>query len=277
MPRSPKGVTMRYRLRGATLLLVCALTGAPAAQTAPTAPPDVASPPADSMKTPTGLSTKLLESGKSDRKTLQTDLVTVHYTLWSADGKTIDSTRIKNTPARFPLVNVIPGWQECVMLMTIGEKRRCWIPQSLAYNGQKGRPAGMLVVDVELVDARLSPTLPPPDVAKAPDDAVVTPSGLASKVLQEGIGARKPYSSSRVTVEYTGWTTDGKMFDSSVMRGTPTTFRLDEVIKGWTEGVQLMVEGEKRRFWIPESLAYEKGGGPRGLLVFDIVLISIER
>jgi FKBP-type peptidyl-prolyl cis-trans isomerase len=268
---------MKYTLRGAALLLACVFASVSAAQTAPPAPPDVASPPTDSMKTPTGLSTKLLESGKSDRKALQTDLVTVHYTLWSADGKAIDSTRIKNTPARFPLVNVIPGWQECVTLMTIGEKRRCWIPQNLAYNGQKGRPTGMLVVDVELVDARPSPTIAPPDVAKVPADAIVTPSGLTSKILQEGIGARKPYSSSRVTVEYTGWTTDGKMFDSSVMRGTPAVFRLDEVIKGWTEGVQLMVEGEKRRFWIPESLAYEKGGGPRGLLVFDIELISIDR
>lgn len=268
---------MTHRLRGAVLLLTWVFAVAAAAQTAPPAPSDVAAPPADSMKTPTGLSTKLLESGKSDRKTLATDLVTVHYTLWTSDGTVVDSTRMKNTPSRFPLVHVIPGWQECVMLMTIAEKRRCWIPQTLAYNGQKGRPAGMLVVDVELVDARLSPTIPPPDVAKVPDDVMRTPSGLAYKVLQEGIGARKPYSNSRVTVEYTGWTTDGKMFDSSVMRGTPAVFRLDEVIKGWTEGVQLMVEGEKRRFWVPESLAYEKGGGPRGLLVFDIELISIER
>lgn len=272
MPR-PYTVSMTHRL-GAALLLTCCFAGSAAAQDAPS---DVAAPPADSMKTPSGLSTKLLESGKSDRKAVDTDLVAVHYTVWTADGKVVDTTRTKNAPSRFPLGNVIPGWRECVMLMTIGEKRRCWIPQHLAYNGQKGRPAGMLVVDIELIGATLSPTIPPPDVAKAPENAERTESGLAYRVLQEGIGARKPFSSSRVTVEYTGWTTDGKMFDSSVMRGTPTAFRLDEVIKGWTEGVQLMVEGEKRRFWIPEALAYEKGGGPRGLLVFDIELLSIER
>ena len=62
---------------------------------------------------------------------------------------------------------------------------------------------------------------------------------------------------SQVTVHYTGWTTDGKMFDSSVARGEPATFPLDGVIPGWTEGVQLMVEGEKTRFWIPETLAYK--------------------
>ena len=76
-------------------------------------------------------------------------------------------------------------------------------------------------------------------------------------------------------MHYTGWTTDGKMFDSSVKRGQPATFGLDEVIAGWTEGVQLMVEGEKTRFWIPQRLAYEgKPGMPAGMLVFDIELIS---
>ena len=78
-------------------------------------------------------------------------------------------------------------------------------------------------------------------------------------------------------MHYTGWTTDGKMFDSSVARGTPTTLRLDEVIAGWTEGVQLMVEGERTRFWIPQDLAYKgEAGSPRGMLVFDIELMRIE-
>lgn len=116
---------------------------------------------------------------------------------------------------------------------------------------------------------------PPPDVAAAPADALRTPSNLASKVLQPGTGSRHPRANSEVTVHYTGWTTDGKMFDSSVARGEPTTFRLDGVIPGWTEGVQMMVEGEKRRFWIPARLAYEGLQGPQGLLVFDIELIRI--
>ena len=80
-----------------------------------------------------------------------------------------------------------------------------------------------------------------------------------------------------MTVHYTGWTTDGKMFDSSVQRGTPATFGLDHVIAGWTEGVQRMVPGEKCRFWIPESLAYAgQPGEPQGMLVFDIELLHID-
>ena len=118
---------------------------------------------------------------------------------------------------------------------------------------------------------------PPPDVAAPPADAQKRPSGLATKVLTPGTGKRHPRPDSRVTVHYTGWTTDGRMFDSSVSRGRPATFRLDGVIEGWTEGVQLMVEGEKRRLWIPESLAYEgDAGGPAGMLVFDVELIRID-
>ena len=70
------------------------------------------------------------------------------------------------------------------------------------------------------------------------------------------------------------------MFDSSVMRGAPATFGLGQVIPGWAEGVQLMVEGEKRRFWIPAKLAYgdtPRGGAPAGTLVFDVELIKIGR
>ena len=80
-----------------------------------------------------------------------------------------------------------------------------------------------------------------------------------------------------MTVHYSGWTTDGKLFDSSVVRGEPTTFGLNQVIAGWTEGVQLMVVGEKRRFWIPERLAYKGAkGAPKGMLVFDVELIEIK-
>jgi FKBP-type peptidyl-prolyl cis-trans isomerase len=117
----------------------------------------------------------------------------------------------------------------------------------------------------------------PADVAAAPSDATTTASGLASKVLQPGTGSTHPSKTSRVTVHYSGWTTDGKLFDSSVSRGQPATFGLNQVIAGWTEGVALMVQGEKRRFWIPEALAYRgQPGYPKGVLVFDVELISIQ-
>jgi peptidylprolyl isomerase len=115
----------------------------------------------------------------------------------------------------------------------------------------------------------------PSDVKTPPKDAKKTSSGLAYKVLTPGKGTKHPTASSDVTVHYSGWTTDGKMFDSSVVRGMPATFPLNRVISGWTEGVQLMVEGEKTRFWIPENLAYRGQREPYGMLVFDVELLKI--
>ena len=117
----------------------------------------------------------------------------------------------------------------------------------------------------------------PPDVATPPADAAVSSTGLASKVISPGTGSRHPHRNSRVKVHYSGWTTDGQMFDSSVARNEPISFSLNQVIAGWTEGVQLMVEGETRRLWIPENLAYGgQRGAPQGMLVFDVELIKIE-
>jgi peptidylprolyl isomerase len=117
----------------------------------------------------------------------------------------------------------------------------------------------------------------PSDVASPPADATTTASGLATRVLKPGSGTTHPTARSRVRVHYSGWTTDGRMFDSSVARNEPISFGLHQVIPGWTEGVQLMVEGETRRLWIPEKLAYAGApGAPKGMLVFDVELIKIE-
>jgi FKBP-type peptidyl-prolyl cis-trans isomerase len=117
----------------------------------------------------------------------------------------------------------------------------------------------------------------PRDVAAPPADAEKTASGLATKVLRPGTGTEHPGPTDRVSVHYAGWTTDGKLFDTSYGRGTPATFALNGVIAGWTEALQLMVPGEMRRLWVPEELAYKgRAGRPQGMLVFDVELLSIE-
>src|SRR5947208_313779 len=117
---------------------------------------------------------------------------------------------------------------------------------------------------------------PPADVAAPPADAKKTPSGLVTKVLQPGKETEHPAAEDIVVIDYTGWTTDGKMFDSSVARGKPATFPVNGVIPGFGEGLQLMVPGEKRRLWIPDALAYKgQAGKPAGLLVFDVELIDV--
>ncbi len=107
-----------------------------------------------------------------------------------------------------------------------------------------------------------------------------TESGLQYMVLSEGTGTVHPKANSKVTVHYEGKLLDGTVFDSSYKRNEPITFGLNQVIKGWQEGVQLMVEGEKMRLFIPANLAYGKGGTgpipPSATLIFDVELISIQ-
>lgn len=246
------------------------------------APADVAAAPADAETTATGLASKVLQAGTGTVKPTAADTVEVHYTGWTTDGKMFDSSVQRGSPAKFPLNRVIKGWTEGLQLMVVGEKRRFWIPGPLAYGDtpkRPGAPSGTLVFDVELLGLTSAPKAPA-DVAAVPADAEKTASGLAYKVLKPGTGTTKPVVTDVVEVHYSGWTTDGKMFDSSVARGRTATFPLNQVIKGWTEGLQLMTEGGKTRFWIPGNLAYgetpSRPGAPAGTLVFDVELVKIK-
>jgi FKBP-type peptidyl-prolyl cis-trans isomerase len=263
---------MRLLAASAVVLASITLSAQTTTKTIPP-PSDVAAPPADAVKTASGLAAKIIKPGTGHDHPTPADLVTVHYTGWHTDGTMFDSSVARGTPSTFPVKGVIAGFGEGLQQMVVGEKRRLWIPELLAYKGQVGKPAGMLVFDVELINM---PNRPPADFKAPPSDAKHTPSGLAYKALSDGVGGRHPKPSNTVTVHYTGWTTDGKMFDSSVTRGQPATFPLDQVIAGWTEGLQLMVEGQKMRFWIPESLAYKGQAAPYGMLVFDVELIAIK-
>ena len=192
-----------------------------------------------------------------------------------------DSSVERGQPAKFPLGSVIKGWTEGLQLMVVGEKRRFWIPGNLAYGDTAGggRPSGMLVFDVELLgitsaaQGRPRTSRPRPRTPRRRSPA--SPTACSRRAPARSTRRRR----ATVEVHYSGWTTDGKMFDSSVARGMPATFPLNGVIKGWTEGVQLMVVGEKTRFWIPGELAYDSSprpGAPKGMLVFDIELLSIK-
>ena len=116
--------------------------------------------------------------------------------------------------------------------------------------------------------------------AKKPN-IVTTATGLQYEILTPGTGTTSPSATDNVTVHYKGTTLDGEEFDSSYSRGEPATFPLNRVISGWTEGVQLMTEGAKFRFYIPTYLAYGEQGagraiGPNAALIFDVELIKIQ-
>jgi len=115
---------------------------------------------------------------------------------------------------------------------------------------------------------------------KKVEGVVETESGLQYLVLHRGEGEQKPTASSKVKVHYHGTLIDGTVFDSSVDRGQPLSFGLNQVIKGWTEGVQLMNVGDKFRFFIPSKLGYgNRAAGkitPGSLLIFEVELLEIQ-
>lgn len=255
------------------LALVLAFLALPLAAAEKPAPPaDLAAPPADAERSADGLATRKLTTGTGTETLGESDIPRMRFTVWKSDG-----TLIQHVPAPRALMmaqaQMLPGWAAAVRQMTVGETRRAWIPASLAAG--KLKEGEHFVIDTELVEIVPQPVTPE-DVAAPPADAIVTSSGLAYKVLRPGTGTAHPTRRNRVVVHYTGWTTDGTMFDSSIARGETAVFGLTDVIRGWTEGLQLMVEGEKARFWIPEKLAYAgEKGKPQGMLVFDVDLVAI--
>lgn len=246
------------------------------------APADVAAAPSDATTTDSGLSYTVLQAGTGKSHPTESATVLVHYTGWMTNGEMFDSSVIRDEPISFPLNGVIAGWTEGVQKMVVGEKTRFWIPGKLAYGDKPSRPGypfGLLVFDVELLEITEPPSVPE-DLAAAPENATKTESGLAYRTLKSGNGTQHPSPTSTVTVHYSGWMTNGQMFDSSVARGEPIAFGLNQVIPGWTEGVQKMVVGEQTRFWIPGKLAYgdtpSQPGYPYGTLVFDVELLEIK-
>jgi peptidylprolyl isomerase len=258
--------------------------GRAAPPSAPGAPADVAEAPAQATKTASGLAWKLLSKGKGGASPGPHDKVQINFTGWTPGGELIDSSIPDGEPRTFVVSDLSKGLAEGLRLMAKGEKRRLWIPAELGTGGRLKRrgPAGASVFDVELVEfVRMPDPIPvPEDVDAPPTEAKRTASGLAYKFLKRGKGKTRPTAQSTVEVHYSGWTPDGKLFDSSVQRGQPTSFPLDGVIKGWTEGVQLMVVGDKVRFWIPGALAYgdkpARAGAPAGPLVFDVELLALQ-
>ncbi len=239
------------------------------------APADLAGPPAQAEPFPSGLSSVTLKPGVDTAHPAADALVTIDFTVWLEDGKVMDTTAHADKPFTRPMDRLLPGMREALRLMTQGERRRVWLPAALAFNGAPNRPSGGLIVEMELLAFEPSPFVAPPDLAGPADDATLFPSGLAMRMLKAGKGTRKPGERSTVFVHYSGWTSDGRLFESTWKTAQTAQFRLDQVIRGWTEGIQRMVPGDKARFWVPQKMAYRgEAGKPAGMLVFDIELLD---
>jgi FKBP-type peptidyl-prolyl cis-trans isomerase len=180
----------------------------------------------------------------------------------------------------------LPFLKEGPLLMSAGAEFWFEVPAKLAWGAQSPGPdiGANETTYWYLKMVRVVKPLPLPKFELPGDDELTkTASGLKYKVLREGKGD-SPKAFQTVKVHYCGWQTDGKNFDSSYSRGEPTSFPLNRVIKGWTEGVQLMKPGAKYLFVIPGRLAYgdpvpgqPSGGRPLGTLVFVVELLEIVR
>jgi peptidylprolyl isomerase len=226
-------------------------------------------PSSDAQRSDIGLAWVVLTPPAGAVFPTNDDYVTLDYTIWGEDGGIVDSTAKHPNLRTFAVSKIFPGLQQSVRVMKAGEKRRVWIPADLSSTRQP------IVMEVELREIKSLSA--PADVAAPPADAEKSKSGLAWKVLQAGSGDQHPKGSSEVAVIYSGWTTDGNLFDTSLAHGETMWLPLPQLIAGWREGIQMMTPGEKRRFWIPEKLAYQgKKGMPAGMLVFDIELVKFK-
>jgi peptidylprolyl isomerase len=244
--------------------------------------------------TPSGLQYEVLSEGPAGGASPKpTDFVEVHYVGTLIDGVEFDSSRARGAAAFFPLEVALKGWIEGVELMHVGDRYRLFLPPELAF-GETGTPGGPIGPNQAVIfDVELLKVVDPADNAAASEKFLnanakrpgvkITESGLQYEVLAEGSAEGKsPTDADLVVAHYRGTLIDGTEFDSSYARGKPAEFALARVIRGWTEGLQLMSEGDKFRFVVPSNLAYGEPGrpdspiGPNEALVFEVELIEVK-
>jgi len=248
----------------------------------------------DAQQTASGLVYVIDEKG-NEKRAVEGSNLSMHYkgTFFKNDKK-FDSSYDRNTPMDFSYKTnrMIPGFEEGIALIGKEGKAKLFIPYHLAY-GTKGRgdampPYADLVFEIELLKIETPRDYKQEGINfleknKKNEGVLVTPSGLQYKIIKQTEGP-KPTASSNVTVHYHGTTPDGIVFDSSVERGETISFGLNQVIPGWTEGLQLMSPGSKYIFYIPADLAYGKrppmrGNGPIKAdmpLVFEVELFEFK-
>lgn len=229
--------------------------------------------PKNAIESASGMHYIVLQPAKAGAKSIKPDFFEYRVTAWSQDsaGKFtaknsgVLSAGFKNIAQTSPLL------ARAVILTPMGETRRWWFANPVNADTTQ-------ILDLTVL-GNIDPAPAPVDVASIPAGANKTASGLAYRVVKKGSGSGHPTLQSMITIDYSGWTPDGKLFDSSITRGEKASFPLNGLIKGWQEGVQLMSPGDTYRFWIPGYLAYDSipnANGPKGMLVFDVTLYSFE-
>ncbi len=235
-----------------------------------------------SIVTNSGLSYVITELGAGEAVD-SNDVVTVHYTGYLTDSSKFDSSKDRDQPFSFKVGGgqVIQGWDEGLSYLNVGDKATLTIPAKLGYGerAQAAIPANStLIFDIEVLSRKAGAK--PFDVSGL--DTTTTASGLKMIKLNSNDENPSPKEGDLVSVDYSGYLLDGKLFDSSIDRGEPIKFPVGtgRVIKGWDEAILLLHVGDKARLIIPSELAYGKSGAgnvipPNATLIFDVTLIKI--
>lgn len=232
--------------------------------------PSTSDAPANAIESASGMQYLVLQAAKPGASTLKPTFFEYRVTVWLKNeaGKFIakDSGVLRSN---FKTVaQSSPALARAALMSPIGETRRWWF--TTASQNQ--------IIDLTVL-GNIDPAPAPSDVAAVPATANKTASGLAYRVIKKGNGGGHPTLQSIITIDYSGWTPDGKLFDSSITRGEKAVFPLNGLISGWKEGLTLMSPGDTYRFWIPGHLAYDSipnASGPKGMLVFDVTLYGFE-
>ncbi|MHC4548269.1 MAG: FKBP-type peptidyl-prolyl cis-trans isomerase [Planctomycetota bacterium] len=250
-------------------------------------PPEFTAPdPEQQQTTESGLKYEVIEAGEGEPPRADQG-VKLEFAIWTTQGTHLLSTgasgrHLAGMCGSLQLTRMGEKFlAEAAQLLKPGARFRFEVPPGLCWGGQgipgKLEPDSPTIWELELLQVFSVPAFVRPDPAKQ----IKRESGLAYEVLQKGTGA-SPKRNDTVKVHYTGWLSDGTVFDSSHARGEPATFRLGGVIAGWTEGLQLMQEGARYRFVIPPAIAYGARGSPptippNATLVFEVELVKVGR
>lgn len=239
-------------------------------------------PSSAAERSASGLVHEVLQAAKSEERAAAHDRVRVKYVGWDQRGREIDNSKGRGAHAELVAGEGFPGFREALQLLRVGEKRRFFIPEALAYKHYPGAVRGDLIYEIELLEIVRMPEPPavPEDLEKPADSERFDPElDFAQRVLMRGIGKEKPRGeSSGLDVHYTCWNRSGERVISTIPQGAPYRAELSklDLMPGLAEAVRTMTVGEKRRLWLPPGKTAHESAARKGVaLVCELELVAL--
>lgn len=242
---------------------------------APPVPPDVAAPPATAVASPSGLRSLVIRPGTGAVRPRPHDHVVFHYTAWDATGRLVDSSEVRGRPSDSVGFRHSRGLEEVLGLMVVGERRRAWLPVALLDATGPNPPTGPWCYEVQLESVERLPAPPPAPPLTPPAAAATTADGTRWVTLTAGRGGATPGDDERVSLGFSAWQADGRLFDSSVPFGRTLDAPVRKLYASWIPVVKAMTPGQRVRLWVPAAAAAAAAPDkPGGALIFELELVA---